>query len=120
MTSADKDKATHHRYGVLVASAVVVVAGTLGLIGLADAATESDGLAAFDPELTTEAVSHRTPVLTAVARGLTFIGNPPVLVTLTVVTALILWRSERWPNSEASRFIASPRSPPGPAGGVAN
>ena len=104
--TADKDKATHHRYGVLVVSAVVVVAGTLGLIGLADAATESDGLAAFDPELTTEAVSLRTPVLTAVARGLTFIGNPPVLVTLTVVTALILWRWTRTLRTPAVLLLA--------------
>ncbi|MFG1625481.1 phosphatase PAP2 family protein [Kribbella sp. NPDC049227] len=93
MTSADN--ATRHRYGVLGASAAVVVAGTLGLVSLADAATESDGLAAFDPGLTAEAVSHRTPVLTAVARALTFIGNTPVLVTLTIVTALILWRWTR-------------------------
>lgn len=93
MTSTDN--ASRHRYGVLGASAAVVVAGTLGLISLADAATESDGLAAFDPELTAEAVSHRTPVLTAIARALTFIGNTPVLVTLTVAAALILWRWTR-------------------------
>ncbi|MFC5268072.1 phosphatase PAP2 family protein [Kribbella qitaiheensis] len=104
--STDKDSAARHRYGVLVASAAVVVTGTLGLIGLADAATESDGLAAFDPELTAEAVSHRTPVLTAVAQGLTFIGNTPVLVTLTLVTALILWRWTRTLGTPAVLLLA--------------
>ena len=56
------------RYAVPVASAVVAVAGTVGVIGLADAATESDGLAAFDPEFAADAVASRTPVLTALAK----------------------------------------------------
>ncbi|MEV0797661.1 phosphatase PAP2 family protein [Kribbella sp. NPDC050281] len=106
MTSTDGTTGAWRRYAVLVASAAVVVAGTLGLIGLADAATEADGLAAFDPELTAEAVSHRTPVLTAVARGLTFVGNPPVLVTLTLVAAVILWRWTRTWRTPAVLLVA--------------
>src|SRR4051794_41961613 len=92
MTSTDKDDATPHRRGVLVAGAIVVVAGVVGLIGLADASTESDGLAALDPDLTATAVSHRTPVAAAVARRPTFVSNPSVLGTLTVLAAVLLWR----------------------------
>ncbi|TCC49538.1 phosphatase PAP2 family protein [Kribbella pittospori] len=84
------------RIAVPIAGAIVLVAGTLGVIGLADAATESDGLAAFDPALTANAVSRRTPALTAVARTLTFIGSTPVLVILTLAAALLLWR---WTSS---------------------
>jgi undecaprenyl-diphosphatase len=83
------------RRGALVLSAVVVLAGTLALIGLADAATESDGLAAFDPVLTAQVVAHRTPLLTSLAHGLTFLGNTATLVTLTLIAALVLWRWSR-------------------------
>ena len=51
--------------------------------------------AAFDPEFTADAVSSRTPVLTALARTLTFIGDVPVLVTLMLIAALLLWRWTR-------------------------
>jgi undecaprenyl-diphosphatase len=106
MTSGDKTSATGHRYGVLAVSAAVVVGGTLGLISLADAATESDGLAAFDPELTADAVSRRTPVLTAIARTLTFIGSAPVLVTLTLISAVVLWRWTRSLRAPAVLVLA--------------
>ena len=106
MTSSGRTSEAGFRYGVLAASAVVVVAGTVGLIILADAATESDGLAAFDPELTADAVSHRTPVLTAIARTLTFIGSAAVLVPLTVVAALVLWRWTRSWRSSAVLVLA--------------
>ncbi|WP_328523263.1 phosphatase PAP2 family protein [Kribbella sp. NBC_00359] len=106
MTSSGRTSEAGLRYGVLAASAVVVVAGTVGLIILADAATESDGLAAFDPELTADAVSHRTPVLTAIARTLTFIGSAAVLVPLTVVAALVLWRWTRSWRSSAVLVLA--------------
>jgi undecaprenyl-diphosphatase len=97
---------TRRRYAVPVASAAVAVAGTLGVIALADAATESDGLAAFDPEFTTDAVSSRTPVLTAVARALTFIGDVPVLVALMLIAALLLWRWTRGLRAPALLLFA--------------
>ncbi|WP_132188867.1 MULTISPECIES: hypothetical protein [Kribbella] len=92
----EETKLSTRRYAVPVASAVVAVAGTVGVIGLADAATESDGLAAFDPEFAADAVASRTPVLTALARALTFIGDVPVLVILMLIAALLLWR---WTHS---------------------
>jgi|1186.fasta_scaffold04163_2 alpha-1,2-mannosyltransferase len=106
MTSTDKDDATPHRRGVLVAGAIVVVAGVVGLIGLADASTESDGLAALDPDLTATAVSHRTPVATAVARRPTFVSNPSVLGTLTVLAAVLLWRWTRSLRAPAVLVLA--------------
>ena len=87
----ETDKSSHWHFAVPLVGVVVMVAGVLCAIGLADAATESDGLAAFDPGLTREAVSRRTPVLTAFARTFTFIGSTAVLVTLTVVAVLLLW-----------------------------
>ena len=83
------------RYAVPVAGAAVTVAGTLGVIALADSATESDGLAAFDPDFTTDAVGARSAPLTALAHVLTFFGDVPVLVVLMLVAAALLYRAAR-------------------------
>jgi undecaprenyl-diphosphatase len=83
------------RYRVPLAGAVLAVSGTLGAIALADSVTESDGLAAFDPELTTDVFGLRTAPLTTVARALTFIADVPVLSVLIVLTAFVLWRRTR-------------------------
>lgn len=81
-----------HRYAVPVVCAAVAMGGTIGVIELADAATESDGLAALDPQFTANVASSRTPALTALARAFTFVGSGPVLVTLLLIAMLILWR----------------------------
>jgi undecaprenyl-diphosphatase len=94
-TTAEETKPSTRRYAVPVASAAVAIAGTIGVIGLADAATESDGLAALDPEFTADLVSDRTPALTTLARALTFIGDVPVLVVLMLIAAFLLWRWTR-------------------------
>ena len=83
------------RYSVPLAGALLAVSGTLGAIALADSATESDGLAAFDPELTTDVLGIRTGPLTALARGLTFIADVPVLSVLILLVAVLLWRRTR-------------------------
>ncbi|TDO51757.1 undecaprenyl-diphosphatase [Kribbella sp. VKM Ac-2527] len=83
------------RYAVPVAGAAVAVMGTLGIIALADSATESDGLAAFDPEFTADAVGSRTAPLTVLARALTFLGDVPVLVVLMLVAAGLVFRATR-------------------------
>ena len=107
MTTMQREtKPSTRRYAVPVASAAVAVAGTIGVIGLADAATESDGVAAFDPEFTADAVSSRTPVLTALARTLTFIGDVPVLVILMLIAALLLWRWTRGLRAPALLLFA--------------
>lgn len=95
MTLGDRIRHVRRQYGVPIGGAALVVAGTLGVIALADAATESDGLAAFDPELTDDAASRRTAVVTAIARTLTFIGSTAVLVIVSLVAAVLLWRWTR-------------------------
>lgn len=105
-TIMQETKPAARRYAVPVASAVVAVAGTICVIGLADAATESDGLAALDPELTTDVVSDRSPVLTVLARALTFVGDVPVLVTLMLIAAFLLWRWTRGLRAPALLLFA--------------
>lgn len=95
----ERTRPARNRFAVPVAGAAATVAGTLGVIGLADAATESDGLAAFDPEFTTDAVAARTAPLTTLARALTFLGDVPVLVVLMLIAAALLWRWTRTPRA---------------------
>ncbi|MEV6413609.1 phosphatase PAP2 family protein [Kribbella sp. NPDC051718] len=80
------------RYVLPAAGTALAAAGTVGAIALADAATESDGLAAFDPGFTADAVAARREPLTSLAHALTFIGSVPVLVALMLVAAVLLWR----------------------------
>lgn len=80
------------RYAVPVVGAAVTAIGAVGTIALADSATEADGLAAFDPELTKDVVSIRTAPLTVLARVLTFIGDVPVLIVLILVAAALAYR----------------------------
>lgn len=75
----------------------VAVLGVIGFAWLADGAEEGNGLAAFDPQLTADFVARRTPGLTDVAQGISFVGNVPVLLLLTAIVALGLWlRTRRW------------------------
>ena len=67
----------------------------MAVAGLADSASESDGLAAHDLDFTQDVVGLRTVRLTDVARTLTFLGDVPVLVVLTLIAAVLLWRVTR-------------------------
>lgn len=95
-----------HRCVVPVTSATVMTAGTIGGIYLADSATESDGLAALDPEFTADLVSDRTPVLTALARALTFVGDVPVLIVIMLIAVFVLWRWTRGLRAPALLLFA--------------
>ncbi|MFF1819690.1 phosphatase PAP2 family protein [Kribbella sp. NPDC058245] len=81
-----------------IATGVVAVGiGAAAFAGLADAATEGDDLAAFDPHLTGTFVSHRIDELTPLVRAITFLGEIPVLTGLTIIAALILRAgTHRW------------------------
>jgi membrane-associated phospholipid phosphatase len=105
-TTLAETKSSTRRYAVPVASAAVAVAGTIGVISLADAATESDGLAALDPEFTTDVVAHRAPLLTTLARALTFVGDVPVLVALMLIAAFLLWKWTRGLRAPALLLFA--------------
>jgi hypothetical protein len=78
------------RYARPAAGLAAAAVGAAAVAGLADSATESDGLAAFDPGLTNDLVQIRTVPLTDLARTLTFIGDVPVLSALALITAVVL------------------------------
>jgi undecaprenyl-diphosphatase len=81
----------------VAAGLAAVGLGTATFVELADAATEGDDLAAFDPQLTATFVDHRVAALTPVARAITFLGDIPVLTGLTIVVALLIRaRTGRW------------------------
>jgi undecaprenyl-diphosphatase len=102
LTQEHSTQPLRHRYSVPVAGGVVALGGTLGVIALADAATESDGLASFDPGFTAHVVSIRTTPLTAIAHLLTFLGDVPVLVVLMLIAAALLWR---WTHTLRAPFL---------------
>ncbi|TDD58591.1 phosphatase PAP2 family protein [Kribbella antibiotica] len=81
----------------VAAGLIAVAIGTTAFVALADAATEGDDLAAFDPHLTATVVDHRIGGLTSVARVVTTLGEIPVLTGLTVIVALFLRAgTRRW------------------------
>lgn len=83
---------------VRVAAGLAAVGlGTAIFVDLADAATEGDDLAAFDPQLTTTVVNHRIAELTPLARAITYLGEIPILTGLTIVVALLIRAfTHRW------------------------
>ncbi|HET6984987.1 MAG TPA: phosphatase PAP2 family protein [Kribbella sp.] len=74
---------------------VVAAGGTAAVAGLADSVRESNGLAAYDVDFTSDVVRLRSVQLTDVARTLTFLGDVPVLVLLTLIAAVVLWRTTK-------------------------
>jgi undecaprenyl-diphosphatase len=85
------------RQRLVVPGLLLILAGTAAIAGLADDASESDGLATFDPDLTADIAAHRSPLLSQAARALSLIGDVPVLTLLTLVVAGILWsRTRSW------------------------
>ncbi|TCC50664.1 phosphatase PAP2 family protein [Kribbella capetownensis] len=69
---------------------LAITLGIIAFVVLADAAVEGDALAGFDPSVTRSFIERRTPQLSTAARGLTFIGEVPVLTGLTIVVAALL------------------------------
>ena len=58
-----------------VACAVAAASAALATVGLADGAGERGDLSAHDPAVTEAVVSHRTPVLTVLAKVVTAVGS---------------------------------------------
>jgi membrane-associated phospholipid phosphatase len=69
---------------------VLAALGAVAFVAQADAVREGDGLAAFDPKLTTNVVAHRTVWPSNIATAITSLGSVPVLTGLTVVIAVLL------------------------------
>jgi membrane-associated phospholipid phosphatase len=64
--------------------------GVAAFVVQADAVREGDGLAAFDPQLTTDVVAHRTGWVSNLASAITSLGEVWLLTGLTVVIAVLL------------------------------
>ncbi len=82
------------REGLLLWTAVVVLLAVFGLIA---AAVATGGGLALDAPLLTWLHAHTAPAWTALARGLSTIGEPPVVggITLALVLVLALGRRTR-------------------------
>lgn len=85
------DKHARIRTPRAILGLLVTALGVVGFAGLADAAKEGNGLAAIDPRVTADFIAHRTPDRTDVARGISLVGDVPVLLLLTAIVALALW-----------------------------
>src|SRR4051812_35595249 len=76
--------------------ALTVLAGAGWLVaGLSQDVTEHDGVALSDPRLLTDTLAHRSPTLTVIAKGVTFLGTGPVIYGLLAGGGLLLWRHTR-------------------------
>lgn len=80
---------------LLAAVGIVLLAGAAA-IGLLDGVLEKGDLAAYDPAVSATAVQLRSPVLTGVARALTFFGSATALVPLTLLLVGGLLLMRRW------------------------
>ena len=74
----------------VVAGAVVALFATLGVVALADAAQEHDGVSRIDPTTAAEVASGRSAALTALAHALTFVGSEVVVGAAAVLLLLVL------------------------------
>lgn len=70
---------------------LVALATFVGLLGIGEDVTQSNGLATADPGRLRFFVDHRTSALIAAARDVTNAGAVPVLAGLSVVIAALLW-----------------------------
>lgn len=66
----------------------------MGVVGLADAAEEHDGLSRLDPVTAAHVVTWRTPALTHLAKILTFLGSEVVVggLAIILIAFLLVWR----------------------------
>lgn len=89
------------RYAAAVRAAVrpgaLAAVSAAAFVALLVAVDHGTGLAAFDPRLTHGVVAMRTPVLTIIANGVTFLGSEIWLAVVTVVCAgVLVLRAERF------------------------
>lgn len=81
----------------VLAAAGITLLGVAAAIGLLDGVLERADLAAYDPAVSAAAVELRSPVVTGVARALTFFGSAAALVPLTLLLIGGLLLRRRWP-----------------------
>ena len=69
---------------------LIALAATAGVLVLADAGRERDGVARLDPHIASDIVSIRNAPLTHLAHALTLLGSEPVVGTLAVLLFIAL------------------------------
>ena len=74
----------------VVTGALVALTATLGVVALADAAQEHDGVSRIDPTAAADVVAGRSTALTALAHVLTFVGSEVVVGVAAVLLLLVL------------------------------
>ncbi|MCW2799435.1 MAG: phosphatidic acid phosphatase [Aeromicrobium sp.] len=74
----------------LATAALTAAAATTGVLVLADAGREQDGVARLDPHVASGVVDIRTGSLTHLAHALTLLGSEPVVGTLAVLLFIAL------------------------------
>lgn len=67
-----------------------VIAATAGLVVLADAATEHDGLATSDPAIATDVATHRSTFLNDVANAASYVGSEASIAVLAAGVLIVL------------------------------
>jgi membrane-associated phospholipid phosphatase len=87
---------------VLVRGLLPLLVGALaaaGVLALADAAREHDGLSRLDPVTAADVLRMRTPALTELAHAFTFLGSEVVVGCLAVLTLFTLLTRRRFTHA---------------------
>jgi membrane-associated phospholipid phosphatase len=87
---------------VLVRGLLPMLVGALaasGVVALADGAREHDGLSRLDPVTAADVLKMRTPALTELAHGFTFLGSEVVVGCLAVLTLVTLLARKRFTHA---------------------
>ena len=74
----------------LAAAALTAAAATAGVLALADAGRERNGVARLDPHVASDILDIRSGPLTQLAHALTLVGSEPVVGTLAVLLFIVL------------------------------
>ena len=81
--------------GTAIGLVIVCLCGAL-IATLVDDVSESDGVTTFDHQTLTWVLEHRTPTLTDIARTVTHVGDPWVIVAVTVLSVGVLFAGRRF------------------------
>ncbi len=90
---------------LLLAGFGLVLAGAIALGELLTLAERPRGATPFDASITTWVVTHRSDVLTPIARVLSVLGSQAVLAPLTLILAAVLAWRKHW--AAAARLLVA-------------
>ncbi|SDS95576.1 undecaprenyl-diphosphatase [Friedmanniella luteola] len=81
-------------------------AALLGFVLVLALVVAAGGVDRFDTDVLDRALALRTPALTAAARSVTTLGSAPLVVTVAVLVAAVLWRRTRDPLASVVLLVA--------------